>query len=512
MLQPVGGRITRAKRSNVVPLPIPYQGWNTRDQLAEIQPVFAPRIDNFLPTDGALVLRKGYTEHASGVTGGVETLAYYDDGSTSKMWAFGNDAIYDVTSSGAVGTAAVSSLSNDRWDWTLFSTLGGVFLVACNAADGVRTYDGSSWATQTITGATASTLRGVVAHKNRLWMIEDGTLDAWYMDSVNAIAGGMTKLPLGALCQRGGELAALATWTRDGGSGLDDFFVAITTNGEVLVYSGTDPSTTSWYLVGRFVISPPLGKSRSVTRVGGDLWILTRAGVYSLMDIVSGNTAQPMVSQVIEPSFRAAASDAGTSFGWQIMRYTPKNWVVCNIPQPTLNTFDQYVFGRRDQAWSRFIDMNGTCWLEYDNKIWFGASDGKVYRADNGEDDDGDPIAADVVFSHNKFGSGIIKRFTACRLHYRGRGEIKPAVTMLTEYDLAGPQLSADLSIASGGAVWGSAVWDEAQWQDPTDAATQRLGLRAIGAVGSLRVKISAQDTALTITGAEVAFEVGQTI
>jgi hypothetical protein len=34
---------------------------------------------------------------------------------------------------------------------------------------------------------------------------------------------------------------AIASWTRDGGSGMDDVLAIITSNGEVLIYSGTDP-------------------------------------------------------------------------------------------------------------------------------------------------------------------------------------------------------------------------------------------------------------------------------
>ena len=51
--------------------------------------------------------------------------------------------IYDVSSSGAVGAAAVSGLTNARHQHTMFATSGGQFLVICNGADGVRTYDGT---------------------------------------------------------------------------------------------------------------------------------------------------------------------------------------------------------------------------------------------------------------------------------------------------------------------------------------------------------------------------------
>lgn len=510
MIRPAGAArpLTRLRRSVTAPLTLPYRGLNTRQPLAELDPVFALKMLNLIPDDGSIKIRKGYAEHATGVTGGVETLMRYKAGATQKLFACGNNAIYDATSAGAVGSAVVTSLTNNRWDWTMFGTLGGSYLVCANAADGIRTYDGTNWATQSITGATAATLKGIMSHKSRLWAIQTGTLDAWYMDSTLAIAGGMTKFPLGPLCRLGGELASLATWTLDGGSGMDDHFVAITTNGEVLVYAGTDPSTASWYLVGRYLIPKPIGGTRCTTNVGGSLWILTEGGIVAMEDVMQGADGAQRVTRVIEPTFREASAGFGSTFGWQVVRYLPEDWVVVNAPQSG-GEFTQLIYINRIGAWTQLTGMDAKCWVVFDDYPYFGAADGKVYKADTGKSDDGDPIDADVIFSPNRFGTPNIKRFTATRLHYRARGDVRPAAAMLINYDEAGALLSADLSEASVSSPWDTSAWDVTPWGGSMTAGTRRVGINGIGAVGALRVKILAKDTDLEITGAEVAFEVG---
>jgi hypothetical protein len=49
--------------------------------------------------------------------------------------------------------------------WTQFTTPGGTFLFIVNGADAPRTFDGTSWATPSITGITASQAVHVNAHK-----------------------------------------------------------------------------------------------------------------------------------------------------------------------------------------------------------------------------------------------------------------------------------------------------------------------------------------------------------
>jgi hypothetical protein len=116
------------------------------------------------------------------------------------------------------------------------------------------------WTSPSITVATSANLIGVTAHVQRLWFVEKDKIDPWYLP-VAAISGAAAKLTIGPFCKLGGYLMAIGSWSRDGGSGPDDMLVLVTSKGEVLIYSGTDPSSsTTFGLVGTFRIAEPIGR------------------------------------------------------------------------------------------------------------------------------------------------------------------------------------------------------------------------------------------------------------
>jgi hypothetical protein len=70
----------------------------------------------------------------------------YSGGATDEMWAISDGEIFDVTSAGAVGAAAVSTgLTNSRWEYTNVTTAGGNYLYAANGVDKPLLYNGSTW-------------------------------------------------------------------------------------------------------------------------------------------------------------------------------------------------------------------------------------------------------------------------------------------------------------------------------------------------------------------------------
>ena len=137
-------------------------------------------------------MRRGFTSHATGMSGNVESLLVFTSASASKMFAANGAAIYDVSSSGGVGAAAVSGLTNARHQHVMFATSAGQFMVICNGADGVRTYDGSSWVNRTasITGTSGAvnTFINLTAHKKRLWFVPSGSTTLWYL-ATESVAG-----------------------------------------------------------------------------------------------------------------------------------------------------------------------------------------------------------------------------------------------------------------------------------------------------------------------------------
>ena len=252
MLQALRNKGGRGAVASVRGITAPWRGLNTRDRLEEQSTEFATVLDNFIAENGEVTLRNGFSEHATGMPADIETLMAYSAAGTQKLFAAAGSGIYDVTSSGAVGAAAVSGLANARFSHVMYGTTSGSYLVACNGADGVREYNGSAWSTATITGVAAADLNFVTEHKGQLWFIEKDSLSLWYL-ATNAIAGAATEFPVGTLCKDGGTLVAASSWSLDAGDGQDDLFVLVTSEGEVLIYGGTNPAS-DYAPIGRAVL------------------------------------------------------------------------------------------------------------------------------------------------------------------------------------------------------------------------------------------------------------------
>ena len=111
-----------------------------------------------------------------------------------------------------------------------------------------RHFNGTSWATPSISGVTGSTIVNVTAHKTRLFFVLINSLKFGYLP-VASVAGTVATFDLASIAQKGGSLQAIGTWTRDGGDGSDDLAVFLTSEGEAIVYAGTNPgSADAWNL------------------------------------------------------------------------------------------------------------------------------------------------------------------------------------------------------------------------------------------------------------------------
>ena len=152
-------------------LSAPIGGLNTRDAVDLMPQTDAIRLDNFFPGSTDVSLRKGFTNHVTGFSAAVHSLLTYHSPTANKLFAASGTAIYDVTSSGSLGSAVVTSLTNAKFQFVNFTTAGGSFLFIVNGADAPRHYNGSAWATPSITGITPANIKNVVAYKERLFFI-----------------------------------------------------------------------------------------------------------------------------------------------------------------------------------------------------------------------------------------------------------------------------------------------------------------------------------------------------
>lgn len=499
-----------ARKSKVKTLPLPLKGWNAKDSLADMEPEYAALMDNVFPDARRLVTRGGSAEFATGMTDNVESLMVFrPDSGAQEMFAANDGNIYDITAGGAVGAAVASGFGNDRWQSVNIGTSGGRFLFAVNGQDTAQIYDGATWADSTLTGPNKDALVWCNLHQRRLWTGESGSLSAWY-GGTNAITGGFTEFPMYGIADLGGYLMGMATWTRDAGDGQDDVAVFVTSEGQAIVYSGIDPSDVStWAMIGVFRIGKPIGR-RFFIKAGGDCVLITDDGFVSLASVLALDRAQAdkaAISAQINPFVNEVALTTSANFGWEAIIYPSGKMIIFNVPIDG-DTSHQYVFNTLTKAACRFTGWDANCWALFNDGIYFGGKNGKVYQADSGTKDSGSTIECTVIPAFSELtDGGMVKQAGLAKIIFESGDDVSFSFKLLKNYALP------DMIIVTGassvaGSLWDSALWDASLWGGRGSREYWR-GVNGIGTAFSLAFGIRPNDSLVYVNDIKLTYQTG---
>ena len=457
----------------------PVGGWNAHDALASMPPQDAVVLNNWFPRPNYVEMRGGWAAHATGTTQNVKTVAVHNAlAGTSKMFGMTAAGIYDVSSAGAVG-ASVLSRTNGKHQWTMFGDGTNNWLIACNGVDKPAYYDGTTWTavdgvtTPALTGVTSSNLVQPLMFKGRLMFAEINTLSFWYL-AAGAAGGALTEFDLSGEFPRGGFLMAIGTWTRDAGDGQDDVFVAVSSEGECVVYQGTNPSSANtWAKIGTFFVGRPLGR-RCLQKFGGDLVILTENGAFPLSSALqSANIDYKLaLSFKIEDAFTEAARSYRSVFGWETTIYPAHEAMIVNVPQAEDGTHEQYVMNTITKAWSKFTDWNVECFGLFNGELYGGVGTA-VRKFWTGTGDGGANIAyyGKQAFNNFKDNQQKLVKFYMPILAVNG-----PLNYLLdVDIDFEDDEITgtATQTVVSG-AQWDVDNWDESYWAAGLEVVKQK--------------------------------------
>lgn len=447
-------------------LPSPVGGWNVRDSIANMPEEDAVIMNNWFPTPSDIMVRKGQSSFATGLSDQVETLMPYNTMSgTSKLYAAAGSNIFEVTNGGAVGTASVTALTNSRFQSVDFTNVGGTsYLYAVNGADAPLLYDGSSWTNPTITGFTASEAVHINVFKERVWLVQVNTLKAWYLNT-GAIQGTAAAVDLSGFAYKGGYLMAMGTWTLDAGKGVDDYAVFITSEGQVIVFEGTDPtSSTTWSMKGVWDLGTPIGR-RCFMKWQGDLLLILNDGVVPLSKALISSRVQPKVALTdkIQGAMSSAASLYSGNFGWDLLFYPGASMLLVNVPVQEGANQQQFAMNTITGSWGLFQDVQANCWCIFNDQPYFGGN-GFVGKFWDGYDDLGNNINAECLQAFSYFKErGRLKHFKEARPILSSNGT--PAVLAILDVDYQSSPTTGSLSFSpTSYGVWDSAVWDTDVW------------------------------------------------
>lgn len=450
----------RSSKSVNYTLSTPIGGLNVRDSLDVMPATDAIVMDNYMPKETKLALRKGYSVYAK-TESRFLTLAAYKKYNASRFVGISEGKAYNLTSKHNVGIYEGVVFNNSRCQTVQYKDrlyfMNGtdkpkVFYVDDNGQDMF-----SDWAFSAEGLIPEKIVSGAVS-KQFLWFVEKGSMNVWHSTEAGNIAGGLSCFDLGSVARFGGHVMAVCCWTVDGGQGIDDLTVFITSEGEAVVYSGTNPnSAETWELKGCYKIARPLGYNCTL-QYHGDIVVITEEGYLPMSKVLPLNQAGASAlafSDKIRGLVLARAANNKNKDGWQGIVYAKGG--VCLFNVPVSRNFEQHVMNTNTGAWCRFTNIKSYCWELFEGKLYFG-SDYGVYLFDDGYSDAGNPILGEVQQAFNNLGFDGLKKIQL--LNPRTKSSTKYALVIYTNMDFEECKSSFAESLGNNGIT----KWNEASW------------------------------------------------
>lgn len=241
----------------------------------------------------------------------------------------------------------------------------------------------------------------VTAYKGRLYFNQTDSLYIWYGD-LNQIAGptpALTSYYIGPFVSRGGTLAILGSLNTTQDISVENLFCAITWQGELLVFQGLYPGDSTWALVGKYNMPPPISQ-RAVGYYNNSMVVLTKQGLLPLSNVVnniregSGGTYKTLTYPINDFLNTELAPDNGFFSSININEAANKLIINYNTTGSAFNNgwrSRQFIMNLQTGAWSRWTALQACQWANIGEELYFGSLLGKVIKA-NTYGQDYDPI------------------------------------------------------------------------------------------------------------------------
>ncbi len=537
----------------VTVMPAPTRGVDARAPTGNMPSDVCIYTYNLMPAEYGMLLRAGYGEHCinldKGASTGVHTLIPFTGklpGATDdRLFAITNEAIWDVTNYNAPVEKLALGVNSTGAGHGVFAHYidqgGDDFLYYADAVNGLHIYNGpnaavdpDTWkvATNEITGTDPAgnldlgAVTFVMVHKQRMWLIEEGTDRAWYLP-LNSGQGAATSFYFGGKFPHGGRLYALYNWSVDGGKGIDDLLVVISSAGDLIVYEGEDPaSAESWSIRGTYYIGDMPQGRRVGSEYSGDLYILSSFGLISMSDLIRGvdtqNPSETSLSFRVARPLREQIRQKRALYGWEPIFLPNIGQLMILIPQNLSESWIQYTMTLATEGWGFWRDVPMTCVGDWAGDIYFGTRDSRVMVMNTTRDEvlitpppdpevNGRPIDFSLLSSYQNLGApGLFKRVQMARPDFYGN--IQPAynIQVLYDYNFQEPNAVVQAGPLIGD-TWDGALWDIAVWSTQSGSSFGNLQLAGTDGIGrsvAIAMRGSSGDSLRLITW-DIMWKVG---
>jgi hypothetical protein len=295
---------------------------------------------------------------------------------------------------------------------------------------------------------------------------------------------------------------------------MDDYFVVITSAGQIAIYKGTDPATAAeWALVGVYLVGSPVGM-RCTCKYGGDVMFLNKDGLIPLSKSLMSSRVNThlMITDKIQNQIAADTTNYKDNANWDLLLYPPQNMLLVNIPVSSTVSY-QYVMNTISGAWSRWTNIPAYCWYFANENLYFG-TEGKVCKAWDTQADNGVPVITDLLPAFSTFGFGNrIKRWTMASVSMGSNGTFAYSTLLNLDFDFVTSSNVPNANVESHSTVWDTGVWDTDIWGSSDIYPYRQWSMASgLGYYGSYRIKTSSAITDIRYYSTTYVFEPGSVL
>lgn len=512
-------------------LPAPYSGLDVVSPIDNMDPTLALELVNVFPGAGAPTIRHGYQQLDSAtVTSQVQFMEELPAANgTSQLVGASTTNLYSFTAAGVRTTISkVGGYTSGQWNAHIFAN--NMYL--CNGVDNAQVYTGSGTCSDITAnppvGTSIADFINVSSYRGRLYFVKKNTLQVFYHDTVNVpMTSGSPSLKtydFTYVMRRGGHLLFTLTYTNQTASTSQDVFLAVSSEGEIVAFTGYSPDDTNWSSAGasgtntviaHYYIGKPLGY-RAFVYVNSDIWIITEQGVVSVSSLFQKGEIQVLdtMSRPVNPIITNAATSVGFSYLWGGFFWPNGRRVYIKIPES--NTSVSFlVFSIDTGAWCQFklystSDSVQSCLF---NKLpFYGGTNGIIWQGETGEADQSVAgISQAIAFTYRSAFS-----FFGARDTYKAFKDIRPllktkrGIGLSIDIDTNFKQGITNSAIVSAPSVytpWGSS-WGS-PWSSETEYIYDRYATKGQGHSASIRCSGSIKNTTCQIFGFEIRYDAG---
>jgi hypothetical protein len=335
-----------SQQQKLLQLP-PLGGLNLKDSPLMMDPKFAVQFDNFMPPTDTVTVRpgadarleingivKGMYSYLSGVTKNYGKSVF---DSTIELGARNsllikvliNKGVSEIYSydpqtmllTGPIATPSNTNYSNDfaMYKHALFICYGGMQgrMSIWSVKYGWRDLLWRAPNTTVFNESYMGDLENMTMWSGYLWANSSGTVDIFYTSGAGCdpdnyslwddgfslfLIGGATgygitpgQLSLDGLIHKGGSILRILGLSRPGSDSVNDYLCVITNRGEVVIYGGIiseEEGKSTFGKQAQFEIPTPINKY-AICKMEGDVVVVTKNGLVSIMKLMFGTYAQP---------------------------------------------------------------------------------------------------------------------------------------------------------------------------------------------------------------------------